>query len=438
MNVLIAADMEGIAGIEDYRDCLPSHPAAYVRGRRQMTDEVLVAIEALRAGGVEAIGVGDWHMVGTNVERERMPAGVEVRPIADLALNEAEPSMAKAHGGPLDAVVMIGHHAKTPSPKGFCSHTFIWGMEVLLDGDSLSETQTYAQALGAEGIPILVAAGDRWLLEETRDGELGSARLVTTKEGEGRGRAASVEPADAHLALRGAIAGALSEPLATAAPAVPGRAGDQGRRRGDRPHHRRRAGRAADRDRRPSSAPARSRRSTASWRSCCPPTTTRACAPSSAAPAASSRRRRCAPRSAPGSRLEVALPPPESTLAERADLREEMIDAWEMGDSGRFGDCLIELGPDLPDELPRQEICFLVCRMVELSWGIELVEVYRWKDSGKELTDDEVKSLEGAVNSATGQSALDFLIAAGVIERSTKIKIHGGQGRKCEKLCFIV
>jgi D-aminopeptidase len=177
-----------------------------------MTDEVLVAIEALRAGGAGTISVGDWHMVGTNIERERMPAGIEVRPIADLALDEAEPSIAKAHGGPLDAVVMIGHHARTPSPKGFCSHTFIWGMEVLLDGAQLSETQTYAQALAAEGIPILVAGGDRWLLEETDPGELGSARLVTTKEGEGRGRATSIAPADAHVALRSAIAGALSEP----------------------------------------------------------------------------------------------------------------------------------------------------------------------------------------------------------------------------------
>ena len=212
MNVLIAADMEGISGIEDYGDCLPSHPAAYARGRRLMTDEVLVAIEALRAGGAERISVGDWHMVGTNVERERMPAGVEVRPIADLALNEAEPSMTKAHGGPLDAVVMIGHHAKTPSERGFCSHTFIWGMEVLLDGDSLSEVQTYAQALAAEKVPILVAAGDRWLLEEMRPGELGSARLLTTKEGEGRGRARSVEPVDAHLALREAIAAAAGSP----------------------------------------------------------------------------------------------------------------------------------------------------------------------------------------------------------------------------------
>jgi D-amino peptidase len=212
VNVLIAADMEGIAGIESYRDCLPSHPAAYARGRRQMTDEVLVAIEALRVAGAERISVGDWHMVGTNVERERMPEGVEVRPIADLALAEAEPSMAKAHGGSLDAVVMIGHHARTPSPRGFCSHTFIWGMEVLLDGDSLSETQTYAQALAAEGVPILVAAGDRWLLEEMREGELGSARPLTTKEGEGRGRARSVEPADAHVALREAIAAAAASP----------------------------------------------------------------------------------------------------------------------------------------------------------------------------------------------------------------------------------
>lgn len=213
MNVLIAADMEGVAGIEHYGDCLPSHPRRYARGRQLLTDEVLVAVEALRAGGAGTISVGDWHMVGTNIERERMPAGVLVRPIADLALNEAEPSMAKAHGGPLDAVVMIGHHARTPSPRGFCSHTFIWEMEVLLDGEQLSETQTYAQALAAEGIPILVAGGDRWLLEETEEGELGSARKVVTKEGLGRARARSVAPAAAHAHLREAIAEAMDGPL---------------------------------------------------------------------------------------------------------------------------------------------------------------------------------------------------------------------------------
>jgi D-aminopeptidase len=213
MNVLIAADMEGVAGIEDYGDCLPSHPRAYARGRRLMTDEVLVAIEALRAGGAGEISVGDWHMVGTNIERGRMPDGVEVRPIADLALVEADPSMTKAHGGPLDAVVMIGHHARTPSPRGFCSHTFVWEMEVLLDGEQLSEVQVYAQGLAAEGIPVLAVSGDRWLLEETTEGELGSARLLVTKEGEGRARARSKDPAATHGELADSISTALSNPL---------------------------------------------------------------------------------------------------------------------------------------------------------------------------------------------------------------------------------
>jgi D-aminopeptidase len=210
VNVLIAADMEGVAGIEHYGACLPSHPAMYAEGRRQMSDEVLVAIEALRKGGAGRIAVGDWHMVGTNVERGRMPAGVEVRPIADLALVEAEPSMAKANGGPLDAVVFVGHHASTPNPRAFCSHTFIWEMEVLLDGESLNEVQVYAQGLAAEGVPVLAATGDRWMLEELNAGELGDASLVATKEGLGRGRARCYDPAATHAELAAAIGAALA------------------------------------------------------------------------------------------------------------------------------------------------------------------------------------------------------------------------------------
>jgi D-amino peptidase len=211
VNVLVAADMEGIAGIEDYRECLPSHPSAYARGRRLMTDEVLAVVAALREGGVDSV-VGDWHMVGTNIERERMPAGVEVRPIADLALAEADPSFTKAAGGgELDAVVLIGHHASTPTRLGFCSHTFIWEMEVMLDGESLSETQVFAQGLAAEGIPALVVSGDRRMLETFGEGEMGGARLVATKEGLGRDRARSEDPTTTRFELTSAIAAALAD-----------------------------------------------------------------------------------------------------------------------------------------------------------------------------------------------------------------------------------
>ncbi len=167
MNVLIAADMEGVAGIKDYGACLPSHPSAYAEGRRLMTE---------------------------------------------LALAEAEPSMSKAHGGPLDAVVFVGHHASTTNRRAFCSHTFIWEMEVLLDGESLNEVQVYAQGLAAEGIPVLAASGDRWMLEELSGGELGGAGLVPTKEGLGRARARSFDPAATHAELRAAIEAALVAP----------------------------------------------------------------------------------------------------------------------------------------------------------------------------------------------------------------------------------
>jgi hypothetical protein len=98
------------------------------------------------------ISVGDWHMVGTNVERHRL-AGVEVRPIAELALVEEEPSMSKAHGGPLDAVVFIGHHASTRNSRAFCSHTFAWEMEVTLDGEPMNEVQVLRAGPGGGGHP---------------------------------------------------------------------------------------------------------------------------------------------------------------------------------------------------------------------------------------------------------------------------------------------
>jgi hypothetical protein len=51
------------------------------------------------------------------------------------------------------------------------------------------------------------------MLEELGDDELGSARLVTTKEGQGRARAQSYDLAETRTALADAIRGALANPL---------------------------------------------------------------------------------------------------------------------------------------------------------------------------------------------------------------------------------
>ncbi len=213
MNVLIAADMEGIAGIDACGDCLPSHPAAYARGRRLMTDEVLVAIEALREAGAGRISVGDWHMVGTNIERERMPAGVEVRPIADLALTESEPSMAKAHGGPLDAVVMLGHHASHQDPaRLLLAHLHLGdgglARRRLRSARPASTRRRWRPRASRSSSPAATAGCSR----SSSEGELGGARLVETKVGEGRARAHSHELAAVHAELAEAIGAACAAP----------------------------------------------------------------------------------------------------------------------------------------------------------------------------------------------------------------------------------
>ncbi len=161
-------------------------------------------------------------MVGTNIERERMPAGVEVRPIADLALIEAEPSVAKAARRPARRGRDDRPPRQHPQPAGFCSHTFVWEMEVLLDGESLSETQIYAQALAAEGIPILAAAGDRWLLEEIDEGS--SAAPGWCDQGRrrvGRAPARSTRRTPAST-WPSAIAGALPNRWSRRRPQLPG------------------------------------------------------------------------------------------------------------------------------------------------------------------------------------------------------------------------
>jgi D-aminopeptidase len=84
---------------------------------------------------------------------------------------------------------------------------------VLLNEEPLSEVRVYGQALAAEGIPVLAASGDRWMLEELGEGELGSAHLVATKEGQGRARARAYDVSTARAELAGAIEQALAEPL---------------------------------------------------------------------------------------------------------------------------------------------------------------------------------------------------------------------------------
>ena len=59
----------------------------------------------------------------------------------------------------IDAVVVVGMHAKTGS-GGFASHTFTLGIDLLINGQSITETELVALSWGRVDVPVIFASGD--------------------------------------------------------------------------------------------------------------------------------------------------------------------------------------------------------------------------------------------------------------------------------------
>ena len=83
---------------------------------------------------------------------------------------------------------------------------------MLLDGQPLNEVQVYAQALAAEGMPVLVRERRPLDARGAWRRRAGRRRLVPTKEGQGRARARSHARARPGRSWRAAIAAALAAP----------------------------------------------------------------------------------------------------------------------------------------------------------------------------------------------------------------------------------
>jgi D-aminopeptidase len=61
--------------------------------------------------------------------------------------------------GTYDAVAVVGMHAKTGS-RGFASHTFTLGIEILLNDRAITETELVGYSFGRAGVPVIFASGD--------------------------------------------------------------------------------------------------------------------------------------------------------------------------------------------------------------------------------------------------------------------------------------
>ena len=178
LRVLVLHDMEGLSGQSDPRTFSYRNTEFYPQGREYLIGDVNAVIAGLFDGGADVVRVVDGHGSGSpepDIILDRLDPRAEM-----LSRNEPfEAYVDIVEAGAFDAVAVVGMHAKTGS-RGFASHTYTLGIEVLLNGQSVTETEIVALSWGRVGVPVIFASGDDRLAADLAT--MPWIRYVTVKE----------------------------------------------------------------------------------------------------------------------------------------------------------------------------------------------------------------------------------------------------------------
>lgn len=174
MRVLISADMEGTCGVSSWvhvqapEVTSPNQPAStieYERFRKQMTAEVIAAIEGALAGGATEVIVNDSHDGQRNILIEDLHPDAKYISGADKPLG-----MMQGVDQNIDAVIYTGYHAKAGTVGGPLAHTWnTWVQDVRFNGVSTGEFGINAAIAGVFGAAVVMVAGDDQAVAQTRE-----------------------------------------------------------------------------------------------------------------------------------------------------------------------------------------------------------------------------------------------------------------------------
>lgn len=170
MKVLISSDLEGISGIDDYRQIFPDiaeYSELYEKARNHITEDVNAAIRGLRMGGATEIDVIDWHGLGAppyvNIIRDKIESGVRV-----IAGFETFSGAKPFPWGSYEAQVLVGYHAMAGTLDGFLSHTVSSFTAVKMNGKYVGETEMSAWKAGHYNVPTILVTGDAAVVREAK------------------------------------------------------------------------------------------------------------------------------------------------------------------------------------------------------------------------------------------------------------------------------
>lgn len=163
MNVYIVCDLEGTAGVVDFkRQCL-FEGEYYQQARRLATLELNAAVEGALAGGAARVVAWDGH--------GGFPGGLDI----ELVHPRCELVMAAGDGGPVgrdesfDAQFLVGLHGMSGARHGVLAHSFTGIVaEMRVNGQEIGEIGMNFHGAGIQDIPSVLVTGDQAAANEAR------------------------------------------------------------------------------------------------------------------------------------------------------------------------------------------------------------------------------------------------------------------------------
>ena len=196
MKIFISFDMEGVAGIIDWSQCIGPGPD-YDTWCRLLLGEVNAAIDGAMAAGADEIIGNDSHGTMNNLDPEALHGRaryVSGRHKPLYMMQGLEPGA--------DAVFMIGYHGSVSGDSSVLSHTYSPSVisRVELNGTEVGESGINALVAQACRAPVALITGDAQTVTEADPFLPGGERIVV-KESITRFAASSLHPEAAREAI---------------------------------------------------------------------------------------------------------------------------------------------------------------------------------------------------------------------------------------------
>lgn len=217
MKVYISADMEGVAGVVNWKQT-QYEGQDYGRFRTLMTRETNAAVEGAFDAGADEVIVNDGHGSMRNLVIEKLDSR------AELISGSSKPmSMGEGLDESYDAVVLVGYHSMAGSP-GVLNHTYTGSiLEFRVNERRFGETGMLAALAGYYCVPVVCISGDDCTVAEAQD-LIEGIKTACVKQYSSRYAARSLHPERARQLIYRKVKESLSsidtEPLAVESPVV--------------------------------------------------------------------------------------------------------------------------------------------------------------------------------------------------------------------------